>query len=171
VNVSEKRRAFRSQLDLNIKSLEKSIDALSYSYNKCSDIGEKKEYSLEEQEKFEALTSRFARTSDILTQKVLKTLFILIQENVKTIIDAANLLEKLEIIERADDLLNIRELRNQIAHEYQDTELNSLFMDVLKYVPELEKIVDGLKKYLKEVFPGNENVPLDFSPQSRRGKK
>ena len=166
MNVSEKRRAFISQLDLNIKSLEKSIDALSYSYNKCSDIGEKKEYSLEEQEKFEALTSRFARTSDILTQKVLKTVFILIQENVKTIIDAANLLEKLEIIERADDLLNIRELRNQIAHEYQETELNSLFMDVLKYVPELKKIVDGLKKYLKEVFPGNEYVPLDFPPQS-----
>ena len=154
MNISEKRRAFRSQLDLNIKFLEKSIDALSYSYNKCSNIGEKKEYSLEEQEKFEALTSRFARTSDILTQKVLKTVFILIQENVKTTIDAANLLEKLEIIERADDLLNIRELRNQIAHEYQESELNSLFMDVLKYVPELEKIVDGLKKYLKEVFPG-----------------
>ena len=154
MNISEKRKALMSQLDLNIKSLEKSMDALSYSYDKCGDIGEKREYSLEEQEKFEALTSRFARTSDILTQKVFKTLFILIHENVKTIIDAANLLEKLEIIERADDLLNIRELRNQIAHEYQETELNSLFMDVLKYVPELEKIIDGLKKYVKEVFPG-----------------
>ena len=36
------------------------------------------------------------------------------------------------------------------------TELNPLFMDVLKYIPELEKIVDGLKKYLKQVFPNNE---------------
>ena len=155
MNISEKRRALMSQLDLNIKFLEKSIDALSYSYEKCSNIGEKKEYSLGEQEKFEALTSRFARTSDILTQKVLKTVFMLMQENVKTIIDGANLLEKLEIIELADDLLNIRELRNQIAHEYQMTELNSLFMDVLKYVPELEKIIYELKKYLKEVFPAS----------------
>ncbi len=154
MNISEKRKALKFQLDLNIKSLEKSMDALSYSYDKCRNIGEKRECSLEEQEKFEALTSRFARTSDILTQKIFKTLFILIQENVKTIIDAANLLEKLEIIEHADDLLNIRELRNQIAHEYQETELNFLFMDVLKYVPELEKIINGLKKYVKEVFTG-----------------
>lgn len=153
MNVSEKRRAFRLQLDLNLNSLEKSLGALSYSLKKCKDIGEKREYSLDEQESFEALTSRFARTSDILTQKVMKTLFILIQENVKTIIDAANLLEKLEIIESADDLLNIRELRNDIAHEYQETELNTLFRDVMKYVPELEKICDNLKRYTKEVFP------------------
>lgn len=102
--------------------LEKLMTALAYSYEKCDDIGEKEEYDLEEQESFEALTSRFARTSDILTQKVLKTLFILLQENIKTIIDTANFLEKLEVIEKADDLLNIREIRNQIAHEYVDSE-------------------------------------------------
>jgi hypothetical protein len=50
--------------------------------------------------------------------RVFKTLFILIQEDIKTIIDAANLLEKLAVLGSADDRLNVRELRNQIAHEY-----------------------------------------------------
>jgi uncharacterized protein with HEPN domain len=120
---------------------------LAYSCEKCDAIGEKEEYDLEEQESFEALTSRFARTSDILTQKVLKTLFILLQENIKTIIDAANFLEKLEVIEKADDLLNIREIRNQIAHEYVDSDIKALFFDVLHYVPEMKKIIKNAKAY------------------------
>jgi uncharacterized protein with HEPN domain len=150
MNITRKRNLLVAQLDENIVLLEKSMKALAYSHTKCEAIGEKEEYDFEEQESFEALTSRFARTSDILTQKVFKTLFILIQENIKTIIDAANLLEKLEILEKADNLLNIRELRNQIAHEYVESELKGLFFDVLRYVPELKKIIDNVKAYHSE---------------------
>lgn len=70
----------------------------------------------------------------------------------KTIIDSANILEKLEIIDNADDILNIRELRNQIAHEYVQADLNALFMDVLRYVPELEMVVNSLKRYINNQF-------------------
>ena len=70
----------------------------------------------------------------------------------KTIIDSANILEKLEIIDNADDILNIRELRNQIAHEYVEADLNALFMDVLRYVPELEMVVNSLKRYINNQF-------------------
>jgi uncharacterized protein with HEPN domain len=147
MTISKKRRLLLTQLIENFMLLEKSMTALAYSCEKCDAIGEKEEYDLEEQESFEALTSRFARTSDILTQKVLKTLFILLQENIKTIIDAANFLEKLEVIEKADDLLNIREIRNQIAHEYVDSDIKALFFDVLHYVPEMKKIIKNAKAY------------------------
>ena len=106
MNVSEKRKIFKKQIDEEIANLDKSIDALNHSYGKCKKIRETKEYGLDEQEIFEALASRFARSSDILTQKVLKSLFILLQENVNTMIDSAHLLEKLEVIDDADDLLN-----------------------------------------------------------------
>ena len=128
--------------------------ALRYSYKKCRAIKDESEYDLEQQESFEALTSRFARTSDILTQKVFKTLFILLQENTKTIIDTANFLEKLEIVENADDLLNIREIRNQIAHEYVETDLKALFHDVLHYVPLMKKIIGNVKNYYNEHLMG-----------------
>jgi len=147
MKVTKKRKLLLAQFNENIALLEKSMKALAYSHKKCGVIGEKEEYDLEEQESFEALTSRFARTSDILTQKVFKTLFILLQENIRTIIDAANFLEKLEIVEKADNLLNIRELRNQIAHEYVESEVKSLFFDVMRYVPELKKIIDNVKTY------------------------
>ena len=152
MNISKKRKLLLAQIDENLAALNKASSALVYSYKKCRNIGEKDEYDLEEQESFEALTSRFARTSDILTQKVLKTLFMLLQENIKTIIDAANLLEKLEIIDNADDLLNIREIRNQIAHEYVESNIQDLFLDVLRYVPQLRQIISNVEVFYRARF-------------------
>jgi hypothetical protein len=147
MSISKKRKLLISQMDEYLALLNKSVVALRYSYKKCSAIKEEPEYDLEQQESFEALASRFARTSDILTQKIFKTLFILLQENTKTFIDAANFLEKLEIVENADDLLNIREIRNQIAHEYVESNIMALFHDVLLYAPLLEKIIDNVIIY------------------------
>jgi len=77
-------------------------------------------------------------------------MFILLQENIKTIIDAANFLEKIEVIENADDLLNIREIRNQIAREYVESDIKTLFSDVLSFVPESKKIINNVKDYYHE---------------------
>ncbi len=153
MNIIDKRRLLLTQLNEYILALEKASNALSHSYNKCSAIGKRKQYTMEEQESFEALTSRFARTSDILTQKVSKTLFVLLQENIKTIIDAATFLEKLGIIANADDLLNVREIRNQIAHDYITEDIGVLFLDVLHYVPELQKIIHNFNAYIRKAFP------------------
>jgi uncharacterized protein with HEPN domain len=150
LNIIHKRKFLKTNLKETLVLLENSFKALSYSYDKCLAIGEKSNYDLEEQESFEALTSRFARTSDILTHKAFKTLFAILQENVKTIIDAANLAEKLEIVENADDILNIRELRNQIAHEYINADLTTLFMDVLRYVPEIKIVIENFESYVNK---------------------
>jgi uncharacterized protein YutE (UPF0331/DUF86 family) len=151
MTISEKRKLIVIQLDEYLTILDKSLVALEYSYDKCNAIGGKGEYDLEQQESFEALTSRFARTSDILTQKVFKSLFILLQEDIKTFIDMANFLEKLEIVDKADDLLNIREIRNQIAHEYVEPDVKSLFMDVLHFIPQLNNIIDNVKAYYNKL--------------------
>ena len=150
MNISKKKSLLKSQLNENLALLEKALNALTYSNDKCRAIGEKTDYDMEEQESFEALTSRFARTADILTQKVFKSIFALLQENIKTIIDAGNLVEKLGIVDHADIILNIRELRNQIAHEYVNSDLNTLFIDVLHYVPLLKKVTDSVKAYVKK---------------------
>lgn len=44
---------------------------------------------------------------------------------------------------------NIRELRNQIAHEYVINDLNELFADVLRFIPELERLFGNVKSYIK----------------------
>lgn len=147
--INEKRVILKTHLSDTLDLLENSLNALSYSYDKCRNIRVKSEYDLEEQESFEALTSRFARTSDILTQKAFKTLFIILQEDIKTIIDAANLSEKIGISQKAEDVLNIRELRNQIAHDYIHADLAALFTDVLQHVPKLKMLIISLKEYVE----------------------
>ena len=128
MKTGEKRKLLLRQFKEHQTSLERSLEALRYSYSKCKKIYEKEIFDNSEQESLEALTARFARSSDLLTQKVLKTLFALIQEHPKTFLDAANLLEKIEVVDKADDFINIRELRNQIAHDYVDEDLRALFI-------------------------------------------
>ena len=70
------------------------------------------------------------------------------QENIKTIIDAANLAEKLEIVGHSDDIIHIRELRNQIAHEYVNKNLDELFNDVLQYVPGLKVVIRNVVNFI-----------------------
>ena len=62
---------------------------------------------------------------------------------------------ELEVIEKADDLLNIREIRNQIAHEYVDSDIKALFFDVLRYVPEMKKIIKNVKAYYDKNLSSN----------------
>jgi len=61
-------------------------------------------------------------------------------------------LEKLEVLESAGDLLNVRELRNQIAHEYVESDVKALFFDVLRYVPEIKKIINNVTAYYQKQF-------------------
>jgi hypothetical protein len=94
------------------------------------------------------LTSRYARTADILTQKIIKNLFMIMQEDAKTFIDRCNLSEKLNIIDNAKELYNIRKLRNDIAHEYCITDISEIFNDVLEYTDVLLKIAKRVKFYI-----------------------
>ncbi len=57
----------KSEWDL----LQQSVATLKLSVLKCQTIGIKEFYSFEELESFDSLTSKFNRTSDIFTQKVI----------------------------------------------------------------------------------------------------
>jgi hypothetical protein len=64
MNVSKKRKLLMAQLNESLTDLDRALDALEYSHRKCIALDKKPEYDLDEQESFEALTSRFARTAE-----------------------------------------------------------------------------------------------------------
>lgn len=137
-------------LEIEMDFLENSNNMLSYSYNICSNIGLKEKYSLEELDKFEALTSRFARTSDILIQKVLRLIDIIELEIPGTVIDRINRAEKRELISSAEVFKDIRRLRNDIAHEYIPSAIEEIFKRVLKLTPYLIESVENIKEYINK---------------------
>lgn len=150
--LEKKKNLLKKELLQDLEGMKSSMESLDYSYNKCLNIGikeDKDEYSPDELESFEALTSRFARTADILTQKILTTVMTLLKENPKSFIDKVNLAEKLEIIPSSVDMQEIRELRNEIAHEYSLRDITEIFGDVLSYAGELKKAVAGTQAFVK----------------------
>jgi hypothetical protein len=138
----------KKQLEVDLAYLDRSMQVLEYSYDKSKKIGKKKEYVIEELDIYEALTSRYARTADILTQKIIKNLFIIMQEEAKTFIDRCNLAEKLSIVDDAQELFNIRKLRNDIAHEYCISDISEIFNDVLEYSEVLLRISKNVQDYI-----------------------
>jgi len=127
----------RNLLRAELASLGRAASSLEKSVAKCSRLTPSPRQSFEEEESFDALTSKFARCSDILTQKVLKTLIFLLREDAPTFVDRMNLCEKLGAIPSAKSLVEIRDLRNTIAHEYAVDDLMELYADVLKLCPQL----------------------------------
>ena len=135
-----------------LKDLERAQDVLRYSYEKCQRIRMSEGLSYEEMESFEALTSRFARLSDIITQKVIRAFDILDLDDDGTVRDRINRAEKKGIIERADDFIDIRILRNEIAHEYKTEAIYSIFSKVLELAPILIKSVGSIMSYAKKYY-------------------
>ena len=128
--------------------LKQSQGTLDLSFFKCTAIGIKEQYSFEEQESFDSLTSKFARTSDIFIQKVLRTTWSLLHEPSIPFIDLANRCEKESIIPSADELIEIRDLRNQIAHEYLPEVLKAMVPEIFQRTTELKSSIAGTEAYL-----------------------
>jgi hypothetical protein len=136
-----------------LQLLDKAAEILKYSYGVCSEIGIKEEYSFEELDKFESFTGRFARLSDLLIQKIFRLIDDIDLESQGTIRDRINRAEKKELIKSADVFIEIRVVRNQVAHEYIQDEIQELFEKVLEYTPPLSDSVSRVKNHCRKYFP------------------
>jgi uncharacterized protein YutE (UPF0331/DUF86 family) len=141
-------------LRTELAHLVRAAASMEKSAAKCSMLEPSPRQSFEEEESFDALTSKFARSADILTQKVLKTLLLLLREDAPTFIDRMNLCEKLGVIPSAKALVGVRDLRNMIAHEYAAEDLMQVYADTLESVPPLLSAILSARAFIGERFPG-----------------
>lgn len=131
--------------DLDI--LARSLYWLRRSYAICEKIGVKSEYAEEEFDAIETLTSRYARTSDIIIQKVFRTIDKVEFEDSGTMIDVINRAHKRGLFDSLDEIRTIKDLRNKIAHEYAKEDIESVFAQVLAFTPELFQIAARIVSY------------------------
>jgi len=151
-----RQRLQRATLYEHLAQVEQSAVALRHSLTKCAAMGIKAEYTLDELDHFEALSARFARASDLYTQKLLKSLFIVLGEDAVSFLDKARLAEQLAIINDAEDLAAVRDLRNTIAHEYAVANLNEVFRRTLDLAGKLLDIISSTVRYVRERVPEGE---------------
>ena len=138
-----------------LEQLEASMAWLERSHSQCSSIGIKEEYSAEEYDRYENLTSRYARVADLVVHKVLRSLDAAELHEPGTLIDTANRAVARGLVDSLDTLRGHKDLRNDIAHEYQTEALAELFSDVLQATPELLSVSRAVLDYGKALIAGS----------------
>lgn len=98
---------------------------------------------------------RFSRLQDTMGEKLFPTVLILLGENIthKPFIDILNNLEKLELIFK-DDWMELRQIRNGVAHEYSfnmEELVDSLNVIYVSYA-RLIAVYDGIYQYCMVKF-------------------
>jgi len=89
---------------------------------------------------------RFSKLQDCMGAKLFKSILLYQGENVdKPFLDILNQLEKMDIIQ-VDDWFEIRDLRNEIAHDYEEND--NVAIEILNTIYEMK---DDLKIVLDNV--------------------
>ncbi|MFZ2725633.1 MAG: hypothetical protein WAX77_05250 [Methylococcaceae bacterium] len=133
----------KTQLDL----LEKQLFWLDYSYSQINNVDLTQELSIESINHYENLCSRFARTIDFLIRKVFRTIDACEFEHQGTLIDVVNNAHKRKLFTSMDLIRNIKDLRNEIVHEYIEEDLIALFAEAKTLTAELIIIVQNTLVY------------------------
>jgi hypothetical protein len=76
-----------------------------------------------------------------------------LREDRPSCLDRARLAEKLGVIDRADNLLAVRDLRSLIAHEYAAAGLKAILQSPLTLSHTLLKRIEPTARYLREQLP------------------
>jgi hypothetical protein len=128
-------------LDLHLanqqQKLSKALDHLSYSYKKVLvlplKIADLDEESLETWESFAA---RFSRVSELFLTRYLRTLVLIDDPGFAgTLRDFLNQAEKLGWLDNANQWMEIRGLRNIIAHDYSEKDLEQCLNLLRQHCP------------------------------------
>ena len=130
--------------------LQRSLKSLQQSRDKTYQLLQQSEFSFEELESIDSLTSKFSRTSDIYLQKVLRSIWMLLREDTVPLIDLLNRAEKLMIIVSAQELLQMLDIRNQIAHEYLPEAVLELASEVVVMTTLLQKNIEQTERFLRQ---------------------
>jgi len=140
----------------NLAALNLSVGWVERSYKQTSKIEPKETYTADEFDKLENLASRYARTTDMLVNKVLRNIDTVEFEDSGTIIDIMNRAEKRGIVPSAELLRTIKDLRDNIVHEYKIAEITRFFDDIRRYTPMLLEVIKHVNRYCERYLACSE---------------
>ena len=128
------------KLEQTLKECELHIKRLNSAYDKMNEfmpLNVDKYTSLTENEieHIDQYLYRFAKLQDAIGKRLFKNILLVLGEELenKSFIDVFNRLEQLEITEDYDKWLELRIVRNELSHDYENnpkqnsTEINKIF--------------------------------------------
>ncbi len=132
--------------------LEQAGETLRYTYGRCAGLGDKETLTRDEEERLEALTSKFARLSDMIIKQAVKAICMLdLEEAPESIRDTINVAEKKGLVASAERFIAIRHLRNDIAHEYAGVRIRDVYRGAFDCTPDLLDAVTRIGGYIARI--------------------
>jgi hypothetical protein len=101
-------------------------------------------------DQLEALSGRFGRLTDIILHKLFRAMDRYEFEEAGSLLDSSNRAVKRGLIGSVDTLRDLKDIRNEIVHEYAVDDLNALYEDIYRATPELLNLVKRVADYLVE---------------------
>lgn len=136
-----KRDQARQFLAQALAELDQARRHLDYSFQQVAPLpGDLQGVTAGQLESVEAFCSRFARTVDLLVNKVLRSLDRVELKPEGTLLDVVNGAEKRGFIKRAADLREMKDVRNIIAHDYAGARAAEVFAYCREQKPVLDAV-------------------------------
>ena len=143
----------KALLKQNLADLHQAKTHLDYSYEQvCQWECGFEELSENQLESIEAFTSRFARCVDLLVNKVLRSLDRYELRSSGTLLDVVKGAEKRGFLAHADDLREMKDLRNIIAHDYAGYQMSQIFDYCKAKKPQFDDITQKVEHYLSQLL-------------------
>jgi hypothetical protein len=105
----------------------------------------------------DAFLLRFGRLQDMLGSKIFRGILLMGGEEVGSVIDILNKMEKFGIIGSADEWLSIRESRNNVVHEYitDPEDIAESLNQIVNYAYKLVAVIECAKVHSQKYFKIN----------------
>lgn len=137
-----------------LTELHQAREHLHYSFGQVSRMPDTLQEATEQHlESVEAFCSRFARTVDLLVNKVLRSLDRAELLPDGTLLDVVNRAEKRGLVDSAAVLREMKDLRNIIAHDYAGAKAAEILAYCREQKPVLDAVCDRVVAYARKTLP------------------
>ncbi|MEI7614831.1 MAG: hypothetical protein WCK63_18175, partial [Betaproteobacteria bacterium] len=143
------------RMDKLIAECDKHVKRMSYAYLKMAlfmplDINRYQQLSDDEVEHIDQFLFRFSKLQDAMGEKLFVLMLEFLQEEnpkSKPFIDTLNRLEQIGLLENKNTWLELRKIRNTIAHQYEDEpkQASEALNAIYTVKPTLESIYQLIK--------------------------
>lgn len=139
----------RELLEAHLEELASSRKHLDFSFQRVSSLPSTLDGVCDDRlESVEAFTGRFARAVDLLVNKVLRSLDRLEMKPHGTLLDVVNRAEKRGFIDSADELREMKDIRNIVAHDYAGEKLAEIFTYCRTKKPVFDAVCEQVIRYI-----------------------
>lgn len=142
-----KRKDDISILKENLAALQQAMSWLSHSLKLSGSIKDFSNLSQTDYDHLELVTARYARCTDLLFNKIFRGIYLIEKGSSPTMLDSLLYLSQKGVISSVNDTRFLKELRNDIVHEYLLENLTELYENVYRYSPVVLALAETALSY------------------------